>query len=405
MTAAVPYSARRRAAARLERVAFKTSRLAEFCGVKELTKQVGQPVEWWPAVILKELVDNGLDACEEAEVAPEIDIEVSTDTGEIILADNGPGIPSETIAGVLDYTLRVSSREAYVSPSRGQQGNAPKCIVAMPFALDGAQGRTIIESRGQTHLLVFEMDRVRREPRIPLPWQITTSDVQIGTRITVRWPGNASYLLRNARAGFVQMAAAFTAFNPYLSLRCRWNNEHLIDVSASEPAWRKWRTCDFTSAHWYRSSDFDRYIAAHIARDQEAGRAGRTVRDFISELRGLRRPDAQKLVLAETTSARTTLEDYFTRGDEAVVLLLASCQRHTEPVKPRALGLIGPEDFLASCQARGGAADSFRYRKHLDTTITGMPYVIEAAFAYCPEQTSGVGRQIIAGINFSVAFN
>src|SRR5262249_10259823 len=62
--------------------------------------------------------------CEEAEIAPEISIEVSTERGEIVIADNGPGLPSATLGGVLDYTVRISSREAYVSPSRGQQGSA-----------------------------------------------------------------------------------------------------------------------------------------------------------------------------------------------------------------------------------------------------------------------------------------
>ena len=36
--------------------------------------------------------------------------------------------------------VRVSSREAYVSPTRGAQGNALKTIVAMPFVLDGERG-------------------------------------------------------------------------------------------------------------------------------------------------------------------------------------------------------------------------------------------------------------------------
>jgi DNA topoisomerase VI subunit B len=111
--------ARKRPAPTLQRVAFKTSRLAEFCGEKELIAQTGHAKEDWPLVILKELVDNALDAAEEAQLAPEIHIEVSTERGEIVITDNGLGIPPETVDGVLDYTTRVSSREAYVSPTRG----------------------------------------------------------------------------------------------------------------------------------------------------------------------------------------------------------------------------------------------------------------------------------------------
>ena len=50
----------------LARTIFKTSRLAEFCSKRELTNQTGHAVEEWPLVIVKELLDNGLDACEES---------------------------------------------------------------------------------------------------------------------------------------------------------------------------------------------------------------------------------------------------------------------------------------------------------------------------------------------------
>jgi DNA topoisomerase VI subunit B len=123
---------------------------------------------------------------------------VSTERGEIVITDNGPGLPSPTLGGVLDYTVRVSSREAYVSPSRGQQGNGLKCIIAMPFALDGTHGTTVIESQGQAHRIVFEMDPVRREPRILR--EVMSSDVQNGTRITVRWPKTALPSARSRKA-------------------------------------------------------------------------------------------------------------------------------------------------------------------------------------------------------------
>jgi hypothetical protein len=67
--------------------------------------------------LAKETFDNALDACEEAEVAPEIAIAV--DPGAIIIQDNAGGIDAETIESILDYTVRVSSREAYVWPCWG----------------------------------------------------------------------------------------------------------------------------------------------------------------------------------------------------------------------------------------------------------------------------------------------
>ena len=87
----------------------------------------------WPLVVLKELVDNALDAAEDAEIAPVVSITVKGNS--IIIEDNGPGIPAKTIDGILDYSIRVSSREAYVSPTRGAQGNALKTILPMGYVL------------------------------------------------------------------------------------------------------------------------------------------------------------------------------------------------------------------------------------------------------------------------------
>jgi len=36
----------------------------------------------------------------------------------------------------------------------------------MPFLLHGSSGQTLIEAQGILHKIVFEIDHVRREPRI-----------------------------------------------------------------------------------------------------------------------------------------------------------------------------------------------------------------------------------------------
>ena len=66
----------RAAAEKLERTTLRTSRLLDFCSRKELIAQTGHQPDAWPLVVLKELVDNALDACEEAEVGPEITIQI-----------------------------------------------------------------------------------------------------------------------------------------------------------------------------------------------------------------------------------------------------------------------------------------------------------------------------------------
>jgi len=191
-------------APRVRRTTFTTSRLAEFCSQRELTAQTGHPITDWPLVVVKELADNGLDIAEESGLAPEIEISVSTQDGEIIVADNGPGMPAETIASILDYSTRTSSREAYVSPTRGAQGNALKTLLAMPYALDGNRGETLIESQGVAHRIVFSVNQLRQEPQ--LEHDTTSSLVKTGTRITLQWPESASWILEAADNRFLQIA-------------------------------------------------------------------------------------------------------------------------------------------------------------------------------------------------------
>ena len=145
--------------------------------------------------------------------------------GSISVADNGAGIPIETIAGILDYTVRVSSREAYVSPTRGAQGNALKTLLAMPFALDGERGETVIEAQGAAHRISFAVDRIRHEPRINRT--NGPSPVNIGTRITLAWPDSASSILDDVRSRFLQIADDFHWLNPHLRLSVDWDGERV----------------------------------------------------------------------------------------------------------------------------------------------------------------------------------
>ena len=105
---------------------FRTSRLLDFSSQRELTAQIGHEPEWWPAVIVKELVDNALDAAEQVGAAPRVRVTATDRMIEVV--DNGPGIPGDVIDDILDFSVRVSSREAYVGPWRGAQGNALKTI-------------------------------------------------------------------------------------------------------------------------------------------------------------------------------------------------------------------------------------------------------------------------------------
>ena len=246
----------------------------EFCSERELQNQTGHAVYDWPLVVAKELIDNALDACEEAEVAPDITVTVEPDT--IIVQDNAGGIDAETIESILDYTIRVSSREAYVSPTRGAQGNALKTILAMGYVLDrergsdaDAAGVTIIETRGVAHRIEFRVDHVNNQPRIihtTAPSPVSGSGPELHDQLA-----GAGRSWNTRETEFKQLVEAYVWFNPHLTLRGVWFGQEFINVAATNPDWEKWRPRNPTSPHWYDETRLQRYLAAHVARDRDLG--------------------------------------------------------------------------------------------------------------------------------------
>jgi DNA topoisomerase VI subunit B len=282
------------AGAILKRAMLRTSRLLDFASEKELVAQTGHQRSAWPLVVLKELVDNAIDACEEAGVAPVVAIKV--DGSGITVEDNGPGLPAETIKDVLDFNVRVSSREAYVSPTRGAQGNALKTIVAMPFVVDGERGHVEIETGARRHLIDMTVDRIQQQPVISHETEAIKR--RIGTIVRVNGLDLPSSIGDDGRARFLQFAEDYAWLNPHLTMSVDWCGEK-VSAAATDPAWVKWKPSDPTSPHWYNTQHLERLIAGYISNGREI-----TVRELISEFRGLSGTAKQKAVLEATGLAR-----------------------------------------------------------------------------------------------------
>ena len=96
---------------------------------------------------IKEAVDNSLDACEEAQVLPDIFIsikKVSSEVFRIIVEDNGPGIVPAQVPFVFGKLL-YGSRFHQIRQTRGQQGIGISALCSMPSLTSGVP--TIVISR------------------------------------------------------------------------------------------------------------------------------------------------------------------------------------------------------------------------------------------------------------------
>lgn len=378
----------------LNRTTMATSRLMDFCSEKELTAQTGHSREDWALVVLKELMDNALDACEEENIAPEIDVEVIEDG--IMIRDNGPGLAADTVERILDFSVRVSSREAYVAPDRGAQGNALKTIVMMPFVLDGTIGQVEITTRGIRHHIDVKVDSIRQVPVVDHQQGDIPRPVRKGSEIRVHWPCS---ILADAETRFLQIAEDYTFLNPHLMLRLTWMGTE-TQIDAIDRDWAKWRPNEPTSAHWYEAEHLTRLIGAYIAHDQDKG-ADRTVREFVAEFRGLSSTVKQKKVLEATGLGRvnlSTLADDHEVNRDKVRSLLTAMRENTRPVKPIHLGVIGKDRLTTKFERIGCEMESFDYRKVAGETDEGLPFVLETAFGWCEGLTA---RRMVLGVNWS----
>jgi hypothetical protein len=198
---------------------------------------------------------------------------------------------------------------------------------------------------------------------------------------------------------FLQIADDFAWLNPHLTLTLDWRGDCLTRP-ATTPDWAKWLPSDPTSPHWYEPEHLQRLAGAYIKADQDAGRPRRTVREFISEFRGLTGTAKQKAVLRATGLAMVPLTKLVAgeRFDAPLVAsLLDAMKAHSRAVKSKQLGLIGEAHLRACFEAHGCAMKSFKYTKTL--AKDGLPSVVEVAFAACNDQSRS--RRLVTGVNWS----
>lgn len=380
---------------KLNRKTFQTDRSLEFFSEKELTTQIGQNKDKWILALLKEVIDNGLDECEKSGKQPQIKIEITD--GSFSVSDNGSGLSRSVIEKSLNYKVHVSDKSYYVSPTRGQLGNALKCIYAAPFVADGF-GKVIIETRKTSYLIEVTLDRIAQKPIINLSQK--DSDRTEGVKITVFYKDSAS-LLRLAKSedsykkaiSATDLLSAYATFNPHATFILEDKR-----FEATNPQWTKWNPSNPTSPHWYVKEQLRDLIAAYLANKND-----KTIREFISEFRGLAGTQKQKLI-TEMTGFHGKLSDLVVNGDieeVKVQYLLSAMQQETQPVKPQQLGIIG-KDHITSCMERyyGVKPETVQYKK-IAGVDNNLPHAIEIAFGIKTKEYEEEGRTVVCGLNWS----
>ena len=384
----------------LNRQVFETSRVLEYFTEKELRAQIGYDKPYWPVAILRELIDNALDGCEKINVAPVIEVNIKDDI--ITVSDNGPGIPLEIINKSLDYLVRVSDKAYYISPTRGQMGNALKVIYAAPFVHTG-EGYVEITANNEMHHIEVKMDRIAGQPKID---NITTPFVKNGTFVKIYYPNstrlllepdydNNEYYYNEKPPTAIELIQGYVVFNPHATFIL--NGEQYQPTNKD---WKKWTPDMPTSAHWYNVETLSDLVAGYLTKERSENGHKKTIREFVSEFCGLAGTAKQKKIIGEYS--RANLNIFEKDGDidrQSLQKLLINMQAESIAPKPDVLGLIGLEHLKNWIINQGGSEPTIKYSKKKGYDDDGLPYVIEVGFAI--NKDNNAKRIMITGLNWS----
>lgn len=183
---------------------------------------------------IKEAVDNSLDACEDADILPSIEVIVekigagvmkNSDQIKITIKDNGPGIDKINVPRVFGEFL-ASSKFGRGRCSRGQQGLGISASVAwaQTTSAHGVKVITKTKKMKKAYSCVVEVDLKNNKGIIKEEKEIA-SDLKHGTELEFILDGKVQL---NGEAGLLTYLNATSLVNPTLSLSYKLLDTELV---------------------------------------------------------------------------------------------------------------------------------------------------------------------------------
>lgn len=327
---------------------------------------------------LKEAVDNSLDACEQAEIPPEIHVLVekvgsgstkNTDLVKIVVEDNGPGIEPDDLAKVFGEYL-ASSKFGRGQCSRGQQGIGISAATTWA-QLTNAKGALVMTKtakmrkalRGQVDVDIKSNTGILRNKE-SVDW-----DKKSGTRVEFIIDGRVQL---NGDGGLITYLEGTVLVNPHLTLiyKLLENEEVRIERVTEEvpavpeatlPHPHTFKLGEFiTHATLFGKISLDKFLKMGFSRISD-----QTLKDFVKN--GL----PKNLLSQPLTSLKN---DDYKKIFQAV--------QNTELMAPstRSVLTVGEEALSKSIQ-RLGEVDFFAVVTRKPTICDFKPVSVEVALA------------------------
>ncbi|MGD0534519.1 MAG: DNA topoisomerase VI subunit B [Methanoregula sp.] len=317
---------------------------------------------------IKEAVDNALDACEEAQVLPDIYISIKKTGPEvfrIIVEDNGPGIVPAQIPFVFGKLL-YGSRFHQIRQTRGQQGIGISAAVLYAQLTSGLPTVVISRTGAKEPAYKFEIQiKIEtNEPDIisqqPFEW-----DRIHGTRVQIEFKSTMS-----AKKKLLEYLKYTSVVNPHARFRVELDDESFTFERVSQEV----IACPVAIQPHPHGIEFGQLKRMAAASDEKLidflvngfSRVGKKTAQEMCDKSGLRQIAKVKGLSAEELKN-----------------LLAAMQSVAVPAPPttQCLSPIG-EELIRRGLDKEFQMDFVSARTRPSSVYSGHPFVVEAAIGY-----------------------
>ncbi|MCB0366388.1 MAG: DNA topoisomerase VI subunit B [Bdellovibrionaceae bacterium] len=327
---------------------------------------------------LKEAIDNALDACEEAGIAPELTVMVNkvgkgstrtADLVEIIVEDNGPGIDPNDLSKVFGEYL-ASSKFGRGQCSRGQQGIGISAATTWAQLTNAAGVSVISKTNKMRKAMQVQIDvDIKGNKGLMKNKETIDWEKEHGTRVEFRIDGRVQL---NGDGGLITYLDGTTLVNPHLTLHYKLMDKEWVHIdrvsddvpripSATMPHPHTMKLGEFmTHAHLYGKISLERFLRKGFSRVTEG-----TIKDLSKN--GLPKP---------------LLGSSLTKFKEAEFKKVFQVLQATELANPstRSVLTVGEEGLSKSIH-RLGEVDFFSVVTRRPRICDFKPVVVEVAIA------------------------
>jgi DNA topoisomerase VI subunit B len=317
---------------------------------------------------IKEAVDNALDACEEAQVLPDIFISINktgNDIFRIIVEDNGPGIVPAQVPFVFGKLL-YGSRFHQIRQTRGQQGIGISAAVLYAQLTTGVP--TIVISRTgpkeSAHRFEIQIKIETNEPDIILQQPFEWDRIH-GTRVQIEFKSTMS-----AKKKLLEYLKYTSVVNPHARIRVELDDEAFTFERVSQDV----IACPTAIQPHPHGIEFGQLKRMAVASEQK-------LTDFLVEtFSRVGKKTAQEM--CGKAGLKGTAKVKGLSSDE-LKTLLAAMQAVAVPAPPttQCLSPIG-EELIRRGLDKEFQMDFVAARTRPSSVYSGHPFMVEAAIGY-----------------------